>query len=113
MTHQCDWSLELPVLVGGRIVSYCPDVECILALDERGDLFKVGFREHGKPKDAPIWMHSGAVFRIAQEALEGNRDHIMELCEIPSDVRFPPVERPEYSGPEYVPTGLSGPLITY
>lgn len=103
MTYQCNWSLELPVTVGGRTVAYCPDVECILSLDERGDLFKVGFREFNTPKDAPIWMHSGTVFRIAQEALEGNRSHIMELCEIPSDVRFPPVERPEFSGDEYKP----------
>lgn len=104
MSYQCDWSLELPVSVGGRIVSYCPDVDCILSLDERGDLFKVGFREFGKPKDPPVWMHSGTEFRIAQEALERDRHHIMELCEIPSDVRCPPVERPDYTGPEYHPT---------
>ncbi len=103
MTYQCDWSIELPVCVGGRIVAYCPDVECILSLDERGDLFKVGFREHGKPKDAPVWLHSGAIFDIANLALVHNRAHIMELCEIPSDVRFPPSERPEFSGDEYKP----------
>ena len=103
MTYQCDWSIELPVSVGGRVVAYCPDVDCILALDERGDLWKVGFREHARPNEAPVWMHSGAAFRIAQEALAGNRSHIMELCEIPSDVRHPPAERPEYSGDEYKP----------
>tara|TARA_R110000868_G_C10774487_1_gene754983 strand:+ start:69 stop:389 length:321 start_codon:yes stop_codon:yes gene_type:complete len=106
MSYVCDWSLELPVIVGGRIVAYCPDIECILALDEKGDLSKVGFREHGKPKDPPVWLHSGTVFRIAHEALANNRDHIMELCEIPSDVRFSPRERPEYTGPEYHPINI-------
>ena len=103
MSYVCDWSLELPVTVGGRVIAYCPDVDCVLALDERGDLFKVGFREFAWPTDALIWMHSGAVFSIAEEALAGNRDHIMELCEISSDVRFQPRERHEYSGDEYKP----------
>jgi len=103
MSYVCDWSLELPVTVGGRVVAYCPDVDCILSLDERGDLFKVGFREFAQPTDALIWMHSGAVFCIAQSALESNRDQIMDLCEIASDVRFPPRERPEYSSKEYKP----------
>jgi hypothetical protein len=103
MTYQCDWSLELPVSVGGRVVGYCPDIDCILSLDERGDLFKVGFREFGRPTDACVWMHSGAIFDIANIALTHNRDHIMELCEIPSDVRNPPRDCPEYSGDEYKP----------
>lgn len=103
MNYVCDWSIELPVTVGGRVVGYCSDIDCILSLDERGDLFKIGFREFGKPKDAPIWMHDGTVFRIGQEALERDRDHIMELCEMPGDVRFPPRERPEHSGDEYKP----------
>lgn len=101
MTYQCDWSLELPVTVGGRIVAYCSDVDCILSLDERGDLFKVGFRPiHGGDL---VWVFSGPIWDIANEALAGDRAHIMELCEIPSDVRNPPRERPEYSGAEYKP----------
>ena len=103
MTSQCDWSVELPVTVGGHVVGYCPDVDCVLALDERGDLFKVGFREFARPTDALIWMHSGAIFDIANLALTHNRAHIMELCEIPSDVRHPPAEQPQYSGKEYKP----------
>lgn len=101
MTYQCDWSLELPVTVGGQIITYCPDVDCVLSLDERGDLFKVGFRPmHGGDL---VWVFSGPIWDIANEALAGDRSHIMELCGIPSDVRHPPRERPEYSGDEYKP----------
>lgn len=101
MTYQCDWSLEFPVIVGGQIITYCPDVDCVLSLDERGDLFKVGFKpRHG---DGMVWTFSGPIWNAANEALAGDRSHIMELCEIPSDVRFPPAERPEYSGDEYRP----------
>ena len=103
MNYVCDWSIELPVIVGGRVVGYCPDVDCVLALDERGDLWKVGFREFARATDALIWMHSGAIFDIAATALAHDRDHIMELCEMPGDVRFPPRERPEHSGDEYKP----------
>jgi len=101
MTYQCDWSLELPVTVGGRVIAYCPDVDCVLSLDERGDLFKVGFKPvHG---DGMVWVFTGPIWDAANEALAGDRSHIMELCEIPSDVRNPPAERPEYSGDEYKP----------
>jgi hypothetical protein len=101
MTYQCDWSLELPVTVGARVVGYCPDVNCVLALDERGDLRKVGFKP--RAGNALVWVFSGEIFDLGSEALADNRLHIMELCGIPSDVRCPPVERPEYSGAEYVP----------
>jgi hypothetical protein len=50
-----------------------------------------------------VWVLSGEIFDLGNEALAGNRSHIMELCGIPSDVRYPPKERPEYSGAEYVP----------
>jgi hypothetical protein len=101
MTYQCDWSLELPVTVGGQVITYCPDVDCVLALDERGDLRKVGFKP--RAGNALVWVLSGEIFDLGNEALAGNRSHIMELCGIPSDVRYPPKERPEYSGAEYVP----------
>lgn len=101
MTYQCDWSLELPVTVGGCVIAYCPDVDCVLALDERADLWKVGFKPDNG--DGMVWEFCGLHFDIAKEALARDRAHIMELCEIPSDVRFPPVERPEYSGDEYKP----------
>ena len=95
MTYQCDWSLEIPVTVGGRVVAYCPDVDCVLALDERGDLRKVGFKDrHGH---AMVWVFSGEIFDLGNEALARDRSHIMELCGIPSDVRNPPAER------DYVP----------
>ena len=55
MTYQCDWSLEIPVTVGGQVVAYCPDVDCVLALEERGDRVKVGCREYGRPTDALSW----------------------------------------------------------
>lgn len=101
MTYQCDWSLELPVTVGGTTVAWCPDVDCVLSLDERGDLWKVGFKPtHG---DGMVWELCGRHFDIAQQALTHNRSHIMELCEIPSDVRNPPAEPHEYSGDEYKP----------
>jgi hypothetical protein len=101
MTYVCDWSLELPVIVGGTTVSWCPDVDCVLALDECGDLWKVGFKPW--QGDAYIWAFAGPAFEIAKAAVAHNRESIMELCEIPSDVRHPPLERPEYTGPEYHP----------
>lgn len=101
MTYQCDWSLEIPVTVGGQVVAYCHDVDCVLALDERGDLRKVGFKpRHG---DALVWVFSGEIFNNAVDELHCNRSHIMELCEIPSDVRNPPAEPHEYSDDEYKP----------
>ena len=101
MTYQCDWSLEIPVHVNGLVVTYCPDVNCVLALDECGDLWKVGF----KPLhlESLEWVFRGEIFDIAAEALDRDRSHIMELARIPSDVRFPPRERPEFSGDEYKP----------
>ena len=44
MSYVCDWSIELPVIVGGRVVGYCPDVDCVLALDERGRLLVAEYR---------------------------------------------------------------------
>ena len=99
--YVCDWSLEIPVCVGGQVVTYCPDVDCVLVLDERGDLRKVGFKP--RAGNGLVWVLSGEIFDIANEALAGNRLHIMEICEIPSDVRQPPRDRPEYSGDEYKP----------
>lgn len=101
MSYVCDWSLELPVTVGGRVIAYCPDVDCVLALDECGDLWKVGFKSW--QGDRLIWAFSGPAFEIAQEALAANRAEIMALCGISSDVRHEPRERPEYSGKEYKP----------
>ena len=101
MSYVCDWSLELPVTVGGRVIAYCPDVDCILSLDECGDLWKLGFKQWNG--DGLIWAFSGPVFEIANEALAANRAEIMELCGIPSDVRFAPAEQHEYSSAEYKP----------
>ena len=99
MAYTCDWSLELPVSVNGTTVAWCPDVECVLALDECGDLWKLGFKPWRG--DRLIWAFSGPAFEIALEALERDRAEIMELCEIPSDVRNPPAEPHDYSGDEY------------
>lgn len=102
MSYVCDWSVELPVIVGSTVVAYASDVYCVLSLDERGDLWKVGFRSFNG--DGMVWAFSGPSFDVAKEDLSRNRESIMELCGIPSDVRCPPVERPEYTGPEYRPT---------
>lgn len=102
MSYVCDWSLELPVIVNNEIVAYCPDVECVLSLDERGALFKVGF----KVCDRLTWVLGGSVYEVAAEAVHSDRSHIMELCGVPSDVRYPPIERPDYTGPEYRPVNI-------
>lgn len=102
MSYVCDWSFELPVIVGSQVVAYASDVDCVLSLDERGDLWKVGFKPFNG--DGMVWAFTGPAFDVAREALAKDRQQIMELCGISSDVRCPPVERPEYTGPEYRPT---------
>lgn len=97
-----DYSLELPVYVGDRLVAWCPDVDCTLILDEDGDLWKVQLRERGTGRVFDVM--SGPAFDAAQEAMDTEGDRIRDEAGFRGDRRDPyarPIMGVGFSGGKY------------
>ena len=93
--YSCKTSIELPHVIDNEIVGHVPDVDCIVCLDEDGDLWKLIL---------PVWKSdrritklSGHEFDAAKEHVEKHKHDLMDRAGVPAPVE----EEPEWSGPEY------------
>lgn len=77
--YWCDWTLELPVVIDGHTVAWCPDIDVRLILDQDGDLWKVKI----PTSSGDVTIMSGIVFDIAQDVMERDGDRIRHEAEVP------------------------------
>lgn len=70
-----NWCIELPVVVMGRVVAHCPDIECILYVDADGHLDEIEIPEWRAPDRVSIradhyGVVPGMIWREAQRIVE-------------------------------------------
>lgn len=80
--HAILWALEVPVAVMGKVIAYCPDVECTLYVDDNGQLDEVEIPErqsvdricirqdHYGAVPGMIWREAGRIVESAAFQLE-------------------------------------------
>ena len=80
--HAIPWALEVPVAVMGKIIAYCPDIECTLYVDDDGQLDEVEIaewqsvdrlcirRDHYGAVPGMIWREAGKIVEGAAFQLE-------------------------------------------
>ena len=115
-TYTCQWSLsDVSIWCMGAEVATIDDLDCTLEIDGDGDLVAINL---------PLDIVTGRFVRITDEAqangayadinahsiwfcglasVSRHRERIMDNAGVPSR----PAERPEYTGREYHPIGLT------
>ena len=108
-----DYTIEMPIIVRGQVVSYANDVDCIISVDERCDLVKVGFRpwalRHRHEHKDTIWItrdsagDDAIIFQSAVESLKRCKSEIADLCGVPLPAAD---DDNEYTDPRFRPVSL-------
>lgn len=114
ITYTCEWTIgDVSIWCMGAEVATIDDLDCTLELDCDGDLVavelpvdhvtgrKVRVTSDVTPNGAYADMNAHSIWCAAMAHVSANRDELIDRAGIPP----PAYERPEYTGPEYIPTG--------
>lgn len=114
ITYSCEATIgDVSIWCMGAEVATLDDLDCTLELDGDGDLIAVELPvDHVTGRTVRVTAdvtangayadpNAHSIWCAALASVSRSRDEIIERACIPA----PPYERPEYTGPEYIPTG--------
>ena len=114
ITYRCPWTLnDVSIWCMGAEVATIDDLDCTLEIDSDGDLVSITLPvDHVTGRTVTVtdehhpltWSgdaNANAIWCAGLAQVSRHRDRIMDAAGVPTH----PYERPEYTGPEYHPTG--------